>query len=93
MAATDQVLQELFPWKRVPKKSTSGARVYHWDKPRGSRDEAGDCTRYAYAAMRLVARGFAAGTMWEQLERRSLASLQKDGPQEAAQLLAGLKFG
>lgn len=93
MAATDQVLQELFPWKRVPKKSTSGARVYHWDKPRGTRDEAGDCTRYAYAAMRLVARGFAAGTMWEQLERRALASIQKDAPQEAARLLAGLKFG
>jgi hypothetical protein len=43
--------------------------------------------------MRLVARGFAAGTMWEQLERRALASIQKDAREEAAQLLAGLKFG
>jgi hypothetical protein len=32
------------------------------------RDEAGDCTRYAYAALQLVSRRYNRATMWDQLE-------------------------
>lgn len=67
-AATDQFLAELFPWKKMPKKG-AGKREYKWDKPTGSRDEAGDCTRMAYAALQLVARRYSRATMWDQLER------------------------
>jgi phage terminase large subunit GpA-like protein len=59
-------LAELFPWKRMPKKGSRG-REYHWDCPTGMRDEAGDCTRYAYAALQLVSRRYNRQTMWDQL--------------------------
>jgi phage terminase large subunit GpA-like protein len=68
-ASTDQFLAELFPWKKMPKKG-AGRREYKWDKPVGSRDEAGDCTRMAYAALQLVARRYSRATMWDQLERQ-----------------------
>jgi phage terminase large subunit GpA-like protein len=50
----------------MPKKG-AGKREYKWDKPTGSRDEAGDCTRMAYAALQLVSRRYTPGTMWDQL--------------------------
>jgi phage terminase large subunit GpA-like protein len=66
-AATDQFLSELFPWKRMPKRD-KGQTVYSWILPKGARDEGGDCTRYAYAALQLVARRYNRATMWDQLE-------------------------
>ena len=66
-ASTDQFLDELFTWKRMPKRD-KGQTVYQWVLPPGSRDEAGDCTRMAYAALQLVARRYNRATMWEQLE-------------------------
>jgi phage terminase large subunit GpA-like protein len=65
--STDQFLGELFPWRRVPNRDKT---EYRWEKPRESRDEGGDCTRYAYAVLQLVARRYALGTMWDQLENR-----------------------
>jgi len=67
MASTDQFLAELFPWKRMPKRD-KGQTTYSWVLPPGSRDEAGDCTRMAYAALQLVARRYNRATMWDQLE-------------------------
>jgi len=66
-AATDQFLGELFPWKRMPKRD-KGQVSYSWVLPAGSRDEGGDCTRMAYAALQLVARRYNRATMWDQLE-------------------------
>lgn len=66
-AATDQFLAELFPWKRVPRRD-KGRTTYSWALPPGSRDEGGDCTRMAYAALQLVARRYNRATMWDQLE-------------------------
>ena len=74
MAATDQFLAELFPWRRMPKRD-KGQTSYSWVLPPGSRDEGGDCTRYAYAALQLLARRYNRATMWDQLEAR----LQKPG--------------
>jgi phage terminase large subunit GpA-like protein len=68
-ASTDQFLDELFPWKRMPKRD-KGQTTYHWVKPTGANDEAGDCTRYAYAALQLLSRRYNRATMWDQLERR-----------------------
>jgi phage terminase large subunit GpA-like protein len=39
------------------------------------RDEAGDCTRYAYAAMQLVSRRYNRATMWDQLAAQLAASV------------------
>lgn len=69
MAATDQFLGELFPWKRMPKRD-KGQTTYTWVLPAGSRDEGGDCTRMAYAAFLLVARRYNRATMWDQLEAK-----------------------
>jgi phage terminase large subunit GpA-like protein len=69
MAATDQFLAELFPWKRMPKRD-KGQTTYSWVLPSGARDEGGDCTRMAYAALQLVARRYNRATMWEQLEQQ-----------------------
>lgn len=66
-ASTDQFLDELFPWKRMPKRD-KGQTTYQWVLPAGSRDEAGDCTRMAYAALQLVARRYNRATMWDQIE-------------------------
>lgn len=65
-ASTDDFLRELFPWKWIPK--TRERREYKWDLPPGSRDEGGDCTRMAYAALLLVARRYNRATMWDQLQ-------------------------
>jgi phage terminase large subunit GpA-like protein len=84
-ASTDQFLAELFPWKRMPKKGSRG-REYHWDCPTGMRDEAGDCTRYAYAAMQLVSRRYNRATMWDQLAAQLAASValnQQAAPRKA----------
>ena len=72
-AATDQFLDELFPWKRLPKRD-KGQTTYSWVLPRGARDEGGDCTRYAYAALQLVARRYNRATMWDQLEAQLAAA-------------------
>ena len=77
-AATDQFLDELFPWKRMPKRD-KGQTTYHWVLPPGSRDEGGDCTRMAYAALQLVARKYNRATLWDQLE----AQITKDKPKPA----------
>jgi phage terminase large subunit GpA-like protein len=45
-----------------------GFTQYEWHKPDNAHDEAGDCTRMAYAALLLVARRYAQGRMWDQLE-------------------------
>lgn len=66
-AATDQFLAELFPWKRKPKQ-VKGFTQYEWILPQGEHDEGGDCTRYAYAALQLLARRYNRATMWDQLE-------------------------
>jgi phage terminase large subunit GpA-like protein len=76
-AATDQFLDELFPWKRMPKRD-KGQTTYHWVLPPGARDEGGDCTRMAYAAMQLVARKYVRATMWDQLAAQT--SEQKPRP-------------
>jgi phage terminase large subunit GpA-like protein len=70
--SSDQFLDEIFPWKRRA-KAVTGFTQYEWHLPNGSRDEAGDCTRMAYAALQLVARRYNRATMWDQLE----ASLTK----------------
>jgi hypothetical protein len=44
------------------------------------RDEAGDCTRYAYAAMQLVSRRYNRATMWDQLEAQLQSSIACDKP-------------
>jgi phage terminase large subunit GpA-like protein len=51
----------------MPKRD-KGQTTYSWVLPAGSRDEAGDCTRMAYAALQLVARRYNRATMWDQLE-------------------------
>ena len=76
-ASSDQFLAELFPWKRIPKRD-KGQVSYRWEKPAGSHDEAGDCTRMAYAALQLVARRYNRATMWDQIE----ASLGKPPEQQ-----------
>jgi phage terminase large subunit GpA-like protein len=62
----------------IPK--TKERREYKWDLPPGSRDEAGDCTRMAYAALQLVARRYNRATMWDQLEA------QLKGPVQTTQI-------
>jgi phage terminase large subunit GpA-like protein len=84
-ASTNQFLAELFPWKKIPKKS-AGKREYKWDKPTGSKDEAGDCTRMAYAALQLVSRRYNRQTMWDQLAAQLAASVglnQQAAPRKA----------
>ena len=87
MAASDQFLAELFPWKRLPKRD-KGQTTYHWVLPAGARDEAGDCTRMAYAALQLVTRRYNRATMWDQLEaalggpRSMPTQAQDDKPEE-----------
>ena len=76
-ASTDAFLGELFPWKWIPKTKT-------WILPPGSRDEGGDCTRMAYAALLLVARRYAQGRMWDQLEAQ-LAQAKAPKPQQPPQ--------
>jgi hypothetical protein len=71
-AATDQFLAELFPWKRRA-KVVKGFTQYEWRKADSDRDEAGDCTRMAYAALQLVARRYNRATMWDQLEAQAAA--------------------
>jgi phage terminase large subunit GpA-like protein len=68
LCSTDQFLAELFPWRRMPRRSR-GQISYHWEAPTGARDEGGDCTRYAYAVLQLVTRRYTPGTMWAQLAR------------------------
>lgn len=75
-AATDQFLDELFPWKRMPKRD-KGQVSYHWVLPAGARDEGGDCTRMAYAALQLVARRYNRATMWDQLEAQLSQQVSK----------------
>lgn len=76
-AATDQVVSELFPWRFVLEKK-AGLVTHKWDLPSGQHDEAGDCWRYAYAAMELVRRRrFASNRdgMWEILAAAALATM------------------
>jgi phage terminase large subunit GpA-like protein len=68
-ASTDQFLAEVFPWKKLPKRQ-AGQTVYEWKCPPGSRDEGGDCTRMAYAALQLVSRRYARGAMWDRLAQQ-----------------------
>jgi phage terminase large subunit GpA-like protein len=42
--------------------------VRDWVKASKDRDEFGDCTVYAYAALQLLARRYNRATMWDQLE-------------------------
>jgi len=72
--SSDQFLDEIFPWKKK-RKAVKGFTQYEWHKPDNAHDEAGDCTRMAYAALLLVARRYAQGRMWDQLEAQ-LSSTQ-----------------
>jgi phage terminase large subunit GpA-like protein len=65
-AATDQFLEQLTPWK-VQTRYIKGQPVRDWVKPSKARDEFGDCTVYAYAALQLLARRYNRATMWDQL--------------------------
>ena len=86
MAAEDQMLAELFPWKRVPKGRRASANApMVWHLPAGSHDEAGDATRYAYAALKVVERRYGQGTMWDQLEAQALARRRGVAQPEPAQ--------
>lgn len=80
--STDQFLSELFPWKRKPERR-KGQVSYYWHCPVGARDEAGDCSRMAYAAMLLVSRGYDRATMWQQLEKLLASSRPKDSNSES----------
>jgi phage terminase large subunit GpA-like protein len=82
MAATDQFLDELFPWKRMPRRD-KGQVSYHWVLPPGARDEGGDCTRYAYAALQLVTRKYNRATMWDQIAAALSVGLPADEPPQA----------
>ena len=75
-AATDQFLDELFPWKKIPKRD-KGQTTYSWVLPSGAHDEAGDCTRMAYAALQLVARRYNRATMWDQLEQVNVGVVEE----------------
>jgi phage terminase large subunit GpA-like protein len=92
-AASDQFLSELFPWKRRA-RMVKGFTKYEWHLPTGCHDEAGDCTRMAYAALQLVARRYNRATMWDQIE----ASLGQAKPErrqrqrEAAPSMGGGGF-
>jgi phage terminase large subunit GpA-like protein len=88
VASKDQFLAELFPWKRKPVQ-VKGFIHYEWILPQGQHDEAGDCTRNAYAALQLVARRYDRATMWDQLEAAALASI---GEQKPDRLLSALRF-
>jgi len=89
MVSPDQFLAELFPWRRVPFMK-GGQRAYRWgDPPAGHRDEGGDCTRYAYAALQLVARRYNRATMWDQLAEAALATI---GEQQRTSLVDALNF-
>jgi phage terminase large subunit GpA-like protein len=65
--SSDQFIRELFPWKQRLVK-IKGFDVSEWFKPNGERFEAGDCTRYAYAALQLVISQHNRATFWQQLE-------------------------
>jgi len=90
-ASTDEFLRELFPWKYVPK--TRARTEYHWIKPPGCNDEGGDCTRMAYAAMLLVSRRYAKGTMWAQLARTLGTQAPGTGGGGANRFGTGGRFG
>jgi phage terminase large subunit GpA-like protein len=90
-AATDEVVDELFPWTR--KVVVQNGLVHHtWILPQGAHDESGDCARYAYAAMQLVQRrGYATNPdgMWEALEAAALATI---GQGKKSSLLEAFQF-
>jgi len=74
-----QTLAELFPWRRTPISPRS--HQYHWSLPQGARDEAGDCRRYAYAALLKFARAYPGpDVMWPRLEAAALRSLAPPQP-------------
>jgi len=79
---SSQTLAELFPWKRTPVSSKSSVR--HWSLPAGAHDEAGDCRRYAYAALLKLARNYASSdVMWSRWQRQALRSINPDPPSES----------
>ena len=90
--STDQFLAELFPWKRMPKRH-QGQTTYQWVLPAGSRDEGGDCTRMAYAAMQLVARRYNRATMWQQLADELERRREGFEKLRAGRLASGGRFG
>jgi phage terminase large subunit GpA-like protein len=90
-AVTDQVVEELFPWRYMAIQK-NGLYDHTWILPSGAHDEAGDCARYAYAAMQLVQRRrFATNRdgMWDQLEAAALATI---GEQNPSSILSALNF-
>jgi phage terminase large subunit GpA-like protein len=88
--SSDQFLDEIFPWKRRA-KAVKGFTQYEWHLPNGSRDEGGDCTRMAYAALLLVARRYAQGRMWDQLEAQ-LAAAKPGAAAPSTRFSAGGRF-
>jgi phage terminase large subunit GpA-like protein len=83
-AANEQTLNELFPWKRALRSARSTRAS--WVLPAGSRDEAGDCRRYAYAALGLITRRYA-------LERKALETIDSGGDKKELDILSVLRFG
>lgn len=93
-ATTTQTLAEMFPWKRLPSKKprADGVRVYSWVKPAGARDEAGDCWRYANAALGVVRRRYGQEErFWSDHESKALATIT-GGTTSGRNLLAGMMF-
>lgn len=85
-ASDDDFLAELFPWKRIPKNKER--TIYKWECPVGSRDEAGDCTRMAYAALVILSRRYNRATMWDQLAaqvRRPVVKTADENPVKSKQ--------
>lgn len=79
-SVSDQVVAELFPWRFMAIQK-AGLFDHTWILPTSARDEAGDCARYAYAAMQLVQRRrFATNRdgMWEVLEAAALSTINPD---------------
>lgn len=90
-AASGQTLAELFPWRLMP--VTPRSTEFRWSLPSGQRDEAGDCRRYAYAALGLVARRYArADEMWRRLEAAALRTIGNE-EQGSPDILKALRFG
>ncbi|MFN9622619.1 MAG: terminase gpA endonuclease subunit, partial [Cyanobacteriota bacterium] len=91
-SVSDQVVAELFPWRFMPTQK-AGLFDHTWILPSGARDEAGDCARYAYAAMQLVQRRrFATNRdgMWEVLEAAALATIgEQPDPSQSTQKKGG----
>ena len=70
--ADDEFFQQLTAEKQQL-RTVKGFPVREWVKKSSDRNEALDCTVYAYAVLQLLARRYNRATMWDQLERQAKA--------------------